>query len=303
MDFPAAPSRGRLLGLAMLAVSVAAEIGLVALMWRVGPGPVAALLVLVVFLLVPLVGRLTYWVWGCLNLRYTLGRDGIAIRWAASTQIIPMAAITHVLGGRPYGGSLEGFHWPGYEVGHTRVATDDGAIRPMLAYSTMPPSGQLVIVTNDLAYAISPANRPSFINEFRLRRRLGPVQDLRQETAQARWAGLSLWRDGLALRLIGVAVVLVVLALAWLMWHYPSLPAQVILQAQYNPGQGQKATDLLRPRILVWTLPLIGLATVVTNLVIAAVVHQRARLAAVLLASGAVLVALALWVVVIRVAA
>jgi len=301
MDFAAAPSRGQWTGLAFLTGTLTVEAGLLALILRLGPGPAAALVLLLAIAGLPVVAWLVYGLWGSLSLRYRLGRDGIIIRWAADSQIVPMTAITHVLGGRAYTSPLRGFRWPGHEIGRTEVATDDGQTRETLVYASAAPRNQLLIVTADLAYAISPADRAAFIAEFRMRQRLGPVQDLRQETARPVWARLTLWSDGVALRLIGVSGMLVALASAWLMWHYPGMPAQMVLQPV--PGiTGPAADNLLRPRVLIWGLPAIGLATIGANVIVAAAVHRHARLAALLLVAATLVFQLALWVVVLRLA-
>jgi hypothetical protein len=298
MELAAASSPGRWIGLALLGTAFVGE-GLVAYAaWRVGPGPLAAVFLLIALAGLPALARLAYWVWGSINLRYRLGRDGIAIQWAGATHVVPMAAITHVLDGRPYDEKLRGLHWPGHEVGHTSIATDDGRVRPALVYATAAPDRQLLIVTEDLAYAISPTSRAQFLAEFRMRQRLGTVQQLDHETVEAAWLGLALWRDPLAFRLLAAALLLAVLSLAWLVWHYPGLPRQVDVSVRVlaPPGLVPEAT---RARGQLWSLPLLGMAAVAVNWLLAAIVHERAQLAATLLAAGALLVALSLWVVMI----
>jgi hypothetical protein len=130
---------------------------------------------------------------------------------------------------------------------------------------------------------------------------LGPVQQPAQGTLQPRWARLSLWQDPLASRLIAFAALLNALAFAWLIWHYPSLPDAVALQFRHEPGVGVVASGPLRPLSHVWTLPAIGLATLATNVALGSAAHPRGRLAAVLLAAGAVLVQVAIGVVIVRI--
>lgn len=300
MDFRAAPSRGGPIGLALLAAAFAVEMVLLAAIRLYGLGPKAAIFLLVAVLLLPLIGWLTYWVWGYFSLRYSLSRDRLEIRWAASRQIVPMAAITHVLGGRAYIDELRGFRWPGHEVGRAQTALDDGAVRDTLVFATTPPDGQLLIVVPDLAYAISPSDRAAFIEEFKMRRRLGPVQHVDHRTAQLAWASHALWRDWLALRVMTVAVLLNALAFAWLVWHYPTLPGEIALQFRFDPELGATVPGPLRPLADVWILPLIGLTSLAVNLVLGAIVHSRGRLAALLLAFGALLVQVAVGVVLLK---
>ncbi len=300
MDFESAPSPGRWIGSVAVALLLVTEIGLLVLLRRTGPGPMAALLALSAFALFVAIARLVYPLWGLFSLRYRVARDGIAIRWASTTQIIPMQAITHILSGRPYAGRLRGLRWPGQEVGRTAVATDDGQIRPTLVYATTGPESQLLIVTPDLAYAISPADRAAFLAEFQTRRRLGPVQSLRQETAHAPWLGLSLWQDGLTVRLLATALLLVALATAWLLWNYPNLPSR--LNLALRPGGVEPAAPAsLRSRDQLWSLPLLAAAATIFNGIVAGAVHRRARIAATLLAAGALAVAASLWLVLARI--
>ncbi len=303
MNFRAAPSRGGWIGLALLAVAIAVEAGLIVAVRLQGLGPRSAVLSLVAFVLLPLVAWLAYWVWGYFSLRYNLTRQGLVIHWAANRQIVPMKAITHVLTGREYAKALRGFHWPGHEVGRTQVISDDDETWETLVYATTPPAGQLLIATPDLAYAISPADRAAFIEEFRVRRRMGPVQLVRQETVRPVWAALTLWRDGWMLRLIALTATLNALAFAHVMWHYPSLPDAVAWQLRYDPLLGVATSGPLRPTYFVWTLPLMGFAILAANLVIGALAHSRSRLAAAILAIGALLAQMAVGVALLKVGA
>jgi hypothetical protein len=294
MDFNPAPSRGGLVGVLLLGLAVAAGLGFVAAALWQGPGPTAALLLLAAALMVPLGLRLAVWLWGYATLRYTITRDGILIRWGATYQVVPMADITHVLNGRPYAARRSGLAWPGHEVGRTSILTDDGVNHPTLVFATMPPEQQVLVVTPGLAYAISPDDRAAFIEEFRVRSRLGSVQRLQQGTDQPAWARLPIWHDGPAVRLLLAALVLNLLAFTWLVWHYPALPAQLPLQFSFDAVNRMPVPGPLRPKAAVWLLPVITLAATLLNGSLAILVHRRLRLAAFLLLVGALLLQLAL---------
>jgi hypothetical protein len=266
----------------------------------IGLGPLSAALLLLAVLLVPITVWLAYWAWGYFSLRYVVTRDGLEIRWAASRQVVPMESITRVTGGSPYIAGLSGFHWPGHEVGRAQVEREGGGLLDTLVYATTEPDDQVLVVTHHLAYAISPVDQSEFVEEFKRRRSLGPVQRIEQETRQPRWARLGLWHDWTALRLIAVAALLNALAFAWLVWRFPSLPDPVAIQYRFDPAIGEAVALVSRARSYVWTLPIIGLAVVVANVGLGAIVYSRARLAAVLLAFGAVLTQLALIVVIAR---
>lgn len=300
MDFRAAPSRGGIIGLTALAAALTAWGLLVFGAWTSGPGPRAAVLGLLAVLLLPACVLLLYWVWGYFSLRYSLSRDSLTIAWAASRQIVPMDAITHVLAGRPYATAVRGFRWPGHIVGRTTIQDEGEPERPTLVYATAPPSRQLLIVTPSLAYAISPTDAGAFIDDFKMRRRLGPVQIAQQRTEQAFWARSTLWSDPAALWLLVAGFLLGALALAWFTWHYPELPPEVSVQFRYDPVVRAAVPEVLQPVATVWRLPLIGVAAMVFNGLAAVLVHERARLAALLLLLGAVLVQVGLAVVLSR---
>jgi hypothetical protein len=302
MEFEAAPSHGALVGGLLLAALLAFQGALVVAAVRLGLGPPAAVLMVLDVALLPLTVRLALWWWGCLSLSYSVSRDGVVIHWGASQQVVPMDAITHVLNGRPYARRLEGLHWPGHEVGRTAVATDDEAMHDTLVFATRPPAEQLLLVTPGLAYAISPADRSAFLEEFKVRRRIGPVQRLSGGTDQAGWLRLPIWRDTPALRLVLAALVLNVFAFAWLMWHYPAIPPDIPLQYTYNATQHAAVAGPLRPKDAVWLLPVIGLVATFGNSLLAMTVHQRARVAALLLLVGSVLLQLALAVMLKQIA-
>lgn len=294
MDFHAAPSRGGIVGVALVGLASALFLGLIAAAWWRGAGAAAALLLLGAALMLPVVLRLAVWLWGYATLRYTVTRDGILIRWGATYQVVPMADITHVLNGRPYASRRRGLAWPGHEVGHTTTVTDDGVSHATLVFATRPPDEQVLVVTPGLAYAISPSDRAAFIDEFRVRSRLGAVQRLQQGTDQPAWAQLPIWQDGPALRLLVAALVMNLLAFLWLVWHYPALPAEMPVQFGYDTIQRMPVPGPLRPRAAVWLLPVIGLAATLLNGTLAVLVHRRLRLAAFLLLVGALLLQLAL---------
>jgi hypothetical protein len=284
-----------------LALGLAVEAALVLAARAAGLGPGSAVLGLIAVGLVPVVAIVAYWVWGLASLRYAVSRDGIVIHWAASRQVVPMASITHVLAGRPYAAALRGLRWTGHEVGRTVIRDDEDHTHPTLVYATTPPAGQIVVVTPSIAYAISPADRSAFIEDFKRRRRLGPVQHLDQQTEQARWARLGLWHDPLGLSLLGLGILLCALGFAYIAWYYPALPPELALQYRYDPVVNAEVPGPLQPLSAIWRLPRIGLALLAGNALLALAIHRRARLGALLLIMGAIFVQAALLVVLARV--
>jgi hypothetical protein len=179
-------------------------------------------------------------------------------------------------------------------VGHTTIAPTNDTAQAALVFATRPPAEQVLIVTPGLTYAISPADRGAFVEEFRIRHRLGPVQALSQSADQPAWARRAIWHDRLALRLAALAAGLNLLAFAWLVWRYPGLGNMVPLQLTFDPTAHVAVPAALRPRGAIWSLPLIGLAGMALNSLLAWLIHPRDRVAALLLLAGAVSLELAL---------
>jgi len=247
--------------------------------------------------------RLAYWSYGLFNMHYALSRDALVIRWAATRQVVPMGAITHVVKGRPYQAPLVGVRWDGYEVGHTTILDDAGLPRPALVYSTLPPESQVLVMTQTLAYAISPADPLAFADDFVQRRRLGARQVLDERSFPAPWSRLALWGDGISVALLLVAGTVLAFAFGWLAWHYPDLPARVSLRFAYTvaDGFGLSAPGPTGPKSGAWRLPTVGLLALVANGALAAVVHERGfAMAARMLLACAAFVEIALAIVMIR---
>jgi len=306
MALRTAPSRGGPVGLGMLAGAAAIIVVLLWLLARSWPGPLAAVLALVVAALIMPTFLLAYWVWGYFSLRYDLSRDGITIKWAASRLTVPMLDITHILNGRPLAAPVSGIRWPGYEIGRSKVQLEPGdpedAHREALVYATAPTEGQLVIVTHDLAYVVSPADRRGFVREFQVRRRLGTVQRPAADASPSAWGRLTILRDTASVRLVAIGVAVSALAFAWLIWHYPELPGEVALLFRFDPATGTAAPGPAQPLSMAWTLPLVGTAGLVLNTILAVMVHERTELGSRLLIAGAIMIQLAVFVVMLKMA-
>lgn len=289
MIFKPAASRGGVVGLAMLAGLALLEAILVLAISLRPIGPVSATLGLVALGLVPLIARVALYVWGYFRLKYEVTRDGVIVHWAASRQQIPMAAISKVRTGRPYTGTFHGVRWPGYEVGHAASVLDDGSDVEVMVSATARPAGQVLLVgPGNVAYGLSPADTTAFIEEIKIRRRLGPVQELAESTVRPQILALPIWSDRITLRLLVAALVLNALLFALIAWRFPGVPATVSLRQVLDPVTGV-VPGPSQPRSALWGLPIVGLGAVVLNSVLAVAAHHRARIGAALLAGGALM--------------
>ena len=270
--------------LALLGIDAALVVSIL----RLGVSPLAFLAGLVVLLTLPALGVLAYWLWGALSLRYAMDRNALTIRWAATTHVIPMPNITAVEHGADFFVErVHGAHWPGLRVG---TGTLD-RLGPAVVCATLPLPEQLVVVTHRAAYAISPADHVTFMEELGTRQRLGPTEVVAETAWQPRWMRLPIWRDRLAYALFGVGAGLSLLLWAWVCLVYSGLPATIAIR-------GVDLAPLARG-IVVW-LPLAGALALAANALLALVVHRRERFAAYLSLGGAVAVQLFIWIALLR---
>jgi len=302
MKYAPTASRGGWIGIAITAVLSGVAAGCAWYAVRSGPGPTAVLVGVPGLVCALLSGRVAYWTWGFFTLGYELSRDALVIRWAASRHVVPMGEITHVLGGREPAGKLQGWSWPGYHVGNARIDDDDGVRRDVLVFATAPAEQQVLVLTPTLGYAISPADSRAFAEDFVKRRRLGVQRTLDHHTERAPWADLSIWDDRLALSGIVVAVIINLVALGWLAWHYPELSDTTALRFGYDPTVAAAVPSAVGERAVAWRFPVFALLGLALNVGVAAWIHSRARLASRLLIVGAAVVQTAMGVLITRIA-
>ncbi|MBI2910857.1 MAG: hypothetical protein HYY05_01850 [Chloroflexi bacterium] len=280
------------LGLALLTVGVAVfslsrlpdrEISLSVFGWSLAAAAAAVLAL-----------RLLVQSFGCWNLSYQLSRNGLRIRWGPETHVIPVHQISDVCEGREVGESLRvrGVLWPGHYVGRARTRL----FGEVTCFATRrEPEAVLFVVTSAMTYAISPADPLRFLQDYRVRRQLGPTRRWFPEVL--RWPLLdhAIYRDRLALGLGLGAMLCNSFLFGYLSYRYPTLPQLVPLQLTPT---GQQAVIGLRSDL--FQLPLWGLAVLGLNLVLALALYQRDRVAAILLLSGGTAMQLVLAAAVAR---
>ncbi len=290
MIFTPSRARGAVVGVGLLVLLAALEAGVLLALRQRPVGPGSALLGLFGLALVPVIARVGLWLWSLLRLRYEVTREGIVIHAATARHVVPMADIRGVRRGVPPVESWRGAAWPGLRIGHGHLRADGVEGSDILVFATSPPAEQLLILGGGaLAYAISPTDPEAFMAELRLRRRLGPVHDLAETTVRPAFFALPVWSDGVILALLAASLIINALLFAWTAWRYPTLPAEFALRFRHVASVGPVPGAVV-PRGTLWRLPAMGLAAVAVDQVLAVAVHRRARLAAVLLAVGAVLV-------------
>jgi len=231
-----------------------------------------------------------YWLYGLTRSEYTLDRNALVIRWGPVEHVIPSDQIESVLTGDEVEGRIRlrsGGMWPGHCVGSGEFPGE----RLTLFYSTVPPQDQVYVVTPDLVYGISPADREVFVESFRERWEMGPTQAVEQSSRQPGFLDWTIWQDKLGLGLLAVGFLTLLALIGLLCFQFSALPLLVPLHFDVTG-----APDRLGPRGQVFTIPLIGFLVLLLNLFLGGLSYRRERMVSYLLWGGVILVQVLMWV-------
>ncbi len=251
---------------------------------------VLALLVLVAIPLWVYIGLRTI---STLFMEYWVDRDGVTVVWGPMREIIPIGAIERIQRGGFEAVIGRWWEWPNPYLTEG-TAAGLGAVHSL---ATRPAAEQVVLVTDQAAYALSPGAGDEFIAALQARHQLGPARLLKPER---RWPSVwqwTIWRDRLALLLLGLAALANLAVFGYLCFRYPQLPADLPLH--FDP-QGQP--DRYGVPASLFILPLIGLGALLINGVWGAVLYQRRRTASYLLWGGALVVQILVAVALVNLA-
>jgi hypothetical protein len=243
----------------------------------------------VVLLSIPALLILAYQTLSCLTLRYHVDRNGVVVRWAGTKQIIPIRSIQQVVSGEKLGKKVvqrRGLRWPGHVRGEGMVP----GIGLTRFLSTRPLTGQLLLVTPGMAFGISPNDLETFRQAFEARQDLGPNRLLQQELIPAGWSTWRIWTDQTAWALLGAAVLVNLGLFGFLAIRFPNLDIQLPLH--FN-SLGQP--DRIGTKMELFTLPIIGLIILGTNLVLGLALYKRERAGSYLLWGSAATVQALFW--------
>jgi hypothetical protein len=277
----------------MMLLIAAIDAGLIL---RVVRGPLNAITFVCAFgvllTTVPL-AAIAYRMYDLMHLRYEFDRNRLLIATAAVQQIVPMDSIIRVrrdASGRGPRARIRGLIWPGCYIGPGFVE----GLGMTLFYGVTPPSEQVLVVTPSLTFGLSVPDVQAFGQVFDACQRLGPTAKVEQRSIQAAFVHWPIWRDRVALGVLLGGILLVAVLFAILLVRYPHLPQ--VLPMHYD-ATGR--VDRIAPRSEAFDLPMIGLITWATNLVMGIAFYRRQRMLAYLAWSGTlvvlVLILLALW--------
>jgi hypothetical protein len=243
----------------------------------------------VILLSIPALLFLLYHVLSCLTLRYHLDRNGLSISWLGSRQVVPIRDVQQIIPARDLEGVVlnrQGVRWPGHERGEGLVP----GIGPTRFLATRPLGDQLLVLTPDLALAISPHDTDAFLRAFETRQKLGPNRILEAQLQQSAWLTWALWTDQVAGAILGAALVANLGLFFYLMVRFPGLDEQLPLH--FNM---QGVADRIGAKTELLALPVIGLLILGANLVLGLALYRWERAGSYLLWGAAVAVQLLFW--------
>ncbi len=301
--------KGWIVGLVLTVILIAATAGLVVAAVTSPLSIVVFLLALGACLTLGLAIRIVYQLWCLINAGYELNRNALTIHWGPVEHQIPMGAIREVLSGsklshlrvRP------SLRWPGYFVALGSISTPDDRAAdpseangqdasPVLFYATDTPKHQVVVRTQTLAYAISPADTEGFLTALRERLEMGPTQDVEERSRHPEFLDWPIWRDRWALVMLGGSFALLVLLVGLLSWRYPYLPAEIALR--FTPtGEPLLITRSAR----IFYLTLVGTLFAIVNSALGIAVYRRERALSYFLWGGLLITVFSLWAAVVSI--
>ncbi len=233
--------------------------------------------------LVLLAGILAFRVLVALTMRYELDRNGLYIRWLGNSSVVPLGQILHLdLGVRADRMSWRWVQGIGVEWGTGRALGKDVQL-----FATQPVHECLTVHTPDTIYAISPADRESFVQELEQRRNLGATKSLAPAVAPARLTGYQFWSDKTVRRLLLVALGINLVILGLIATRYPALASTIEMRFD-----AAGATSELRPRYHVLLLPGAALALTMFNTGMGVLLYRSQQLGARLLQGASIIVQL-----------
>jgi hypothetical protein len=282
-----------LLAIVVLIAGIFTAVGLAILAPR---SLITFFLISLALLMLAAIGWLAYHTYALSHTNYALDRNAFVIRHGAVREIIPMGNIQRVIAASDVAAGLKHFRvpLPGWWVGH--------GYHPELGkitfFANRPLDQQVIIVTADENYAISPRNHDEFLEAFRVRFQMGPtqtVQPVRLMPSVFRW---PLWSDRIVITLTLIALGMNALLFAIGFARYQALTGQVVLHFS-----ALGVADRFGPVGQVFSPAIIALQLLVINIFVSLAVYLRGdKLAAYLTNGGAILVQLFFLIAAVTVA-
>jgi len=207
---------------------------------------------------------------GAFTLEYWIDRDAVTLVWGPTRQIVPIARIERVLvdtGPQPARRS-QPWHWPCRD--RRRIVS--AGLGVVNAYATRPLAGQVILVTPEESFGLSPADPEAFLAAQQTRYTLGGGRPLAAELHRPPLWTWPLWRDRTAMFLIGAGLLGLLVMFGVLCVRFPDLSLDLPLHFDVNG-----IPDRIAPKAGLFALPVIGLLAWGLNLVIGVWMYRRVQ--------------------------
>lgn len=251
-------SPGRIIGLALTAILILLDVGLLLLLVLVPLGIFTVLLGLLVLGSLPFIGMVIYVTVGISRTRYRVESGMLIIEWGRFVQAIPMQEIAEIVPSEEIKEITEfrGIRWPGCMIGQGVSETTDDRQLPSMYYATRTLEEQVLIVTDSMSYGLSPADPFAFTASLRALLDTDLGEEEATGYSDMDILGWSIWPDRKALILLGASILLNLSLFAFLSLVFVSLPEEVPLHFS-RIGD----VDRAGPPTGLFVLPLIGLVS------------------------------------------
>ena len=283
-----------ILSIAVLAVGIVITVALVVLLPR---SLVTQVLITLALVMLIAIGWLAYHAYALAHTNYALDRNAFVIRHGPVREIIPMGNVQRVIAASDVASNLRLLRAPlaGWWIGQG----SHPELGKITFYANAPLAQQVILVTADMSYAISPRDREEFLKSFRMRFQMGPTQTVQPARLTPSWMRWPLWSDHVAWVLILIALGLNALLFAVGFARYPALVGQQVVLHFGAAG----TPDRFGPPSQVFGPAIISLQLFVINFLIALGIYLRGeRLAAYLALGGSAVVQLLFLIAMVTVA-
>lgn len=215
------------------------------------------------------------------TLEYWVDRDAVTLVWGTARHIVPLAQIERIITApqdqpahpaRPW-------HWPC----PARRRIEYPELGVVNAYATQPLAEQIVLVTADESFSLSPSDPQGFLQALQERFALGGRM-LQAELRRPPIWTWPLWRDRFALLLIGAGLLGVLVMFGALCFRYPALSADLPLHFDIDG-----LPDRIAPKSGLFTLPVIGMLIWFLNTTVGVWLYRRVQQGAAYLLWGGAL--------------
>lgn len=264
------PTPGNFFGYTLLAGIVLLDAGLLWLLIREPVTILSFLWGLSLLASLPVIALVAYSTASLPAMRYHVVDNALFIEWGRIRQVIPLAQIQALLPGEKLETitAFHGIRWPGYLVGRGRVdhrgrterLTDEATHYDAVFFATRPLTQQLLVITDAMAYGVSPMDLENFADclaALRLAALAGAAGSPPSHLSFLSW---PIWRDRLAQMMWATAMVLNGFLFAYLCTIYSRLPALVPLH--FNESG---IVDRVETPANLFILPLVGLMAWLVN--------------------------------------